>query len=287
MKITPKELYTETKIFVKELVQDLSFSPKLAVIVVGNNAASAVYVRNKKRDCEECNILFEEYSYSEEVAEAELMKKIEELNADESVNGILVQLPLPPHINEDKVLQSIEPTKDVDGFHVVNAGKLALGLSCTYPCTPLGIIRFLAANDIELSGKNCVIIGRSNIVGKPMAQLLLQQDATITICHSKTKNLIEHTKAADIIICAVGRPNFLGADMIKDGAVVIDVGINKTSNGKLCGDVKYDEVKEKASLVTPVPGGAGLLTRSSLLLNIATVAVKGDFKKNIAKINSI
>ncbi len=251
---------------IKKNVADGNRAPKLAVILIGENPASQVYVRNKIKDCEEIGIVSLPYIMPENTSEESLISIVEELNQDETVDGILVQLPLPKHIDERKVIETIDPKKDVDAFHPSNVGKITLGLDGFAPCTPQGVMRLLEEYNIEISGKNCVVIGRSNIVGKPMALLLLAKNGTVCICHSKTKDLAYHTKTADIIVVAVGKPNVLTADMIKDGAVVVDVGMNRV-DGKLLGDVDFENCKEKASYITPVPGGVGPMTRAMLLEN--------------------
>ena len=238
----------------------------LAVIQVGNDPASSVYVRNKKRACEYIGIRSLSYELPEETTEAELMELIEKLNEDKTVNGILVQLPVPKHIDPDKIIQTISPEKDVDGFHPQNVGKLVIGEEGFVSCTPAGVIELLKRSGIAIFGKNCVV-GRSNIVGKPMALLMLRENATVTIAHSKTENLKELCKTADILIVAIGKPQFITADYVKEGAVVIDVGIHRDENNKLCGDVRYDEVAEKASAITPVPGGVGPMTIAMLMRN--------------------
>lgn len=239
----------------------------LAVIIVGNDPASRVYVNNKKKACAEVGIESFEYALSEDTTQDELLALIEKLNHDDRVDGILCQLPLPKHLNADAVIDSISPDKDVDGFHAVNVGRLSLNKQGMRPCTPAGVMRMLQSKGIEVEGKHCVVIGRSNIVGKPVAVMLINAGATVTVCNSKTKNLSEITRQADILIAAVGRPGFVTADMVKDGAVVIDVGINRDENGKLCGDVDFDTVKEKASYITPVPGGVGPMTIAELIEN--------------------
>ncbi len=244
----------------------------LAVIQVGNNSASTVYVNNKKKGCEYIGIGSLSYELPEETTEEELLDLIAQLNEREDVNGILVQLPLPSHIDEDRVIQAIDPKKDVDGFHPQSVGALCIGQPGFVSCTPAGIIQLLKRSGIEMAGKECVILGRSNIVGKPMSLLMLRENATVTIAHSRTANLKEVTSRADILIVAVGRPKMVTADYVKDGAVVIDVGINRDENGKLCGDVDFDDVAPKCSAITPVPGGVGPMTIAMLLYNcIASV----------------
>lgn len=239
----------------------------LAVVKVGNDPASAVYVRNKEKACEYVGITSRTLALLEETTEEELLKVVKELNEDKAVNGILVQLPLPKHIDESKVLLAIDSNKDVDGFHPVNVGKMVIGEETFLPCTPAGIIEMLKRTDIEISGKECVVIGRSNIVGKPMSMLMLKENATVTIAHSRTKDLKEVTKRADILIAAIGKAKFVTADYVKEGAVIIDVGMDRDENGKLCGDVDFDSVSQVASAITPVPGGVGPMTVTMLLVN--------------------
>ena len=244
----------------------------LAVVQVGSDPASNVYVRNKKRACEECGIKSLSYELPEETSEEELLALIAELNADQTVNGILVQLPLPEHIDENKVIQAIDAKKDVDGFHPVNAGALSTGQKGFVPCTPAGIIELLKRSHITISGKECVVVGRSNIVGKPAALLLLRENGTVTVCHSRTADLKEVTRRADILVVAIGRPKFITADHVKEGAAVIDVGIHRNENGKLCGDVDFEDAAPKCSAITPVPGGVGPMTIAMLMSNcIASV----------------
>lgn len=245
----------------------------LAVILVGNDAASQIYVANKKRACEQLGIISKEYLLPETATQDELLQLIEKLNADSTVNGILCQLPLPKGLDEKAVISAIDPIKDVDAFHPVNVGKIMIGDYDFLPCTPAGVMEMLAYYKIDISGKNCVVIGRSNIVGKPMAMLLLHKNGTVTICHSKTENLAETTSKADILVAAVGKAKFVTADMVKDGAVVIDVGMNR-ENGKLCGDVDFETVSAKASYITPVPGGVGPMTIALLMQNTLTAAKK-------------
>ncbi|MCI8380317.1 MAG: bifunctional methylenetetrahydrofolate dehydrogenase/methenyltetrahydrofolate cyclohydrolase FolD [Lachnospiraceae bacterium] len=244
----------------------------LAVVQVGSDPASGVYVRNKKRACEACGIRSLSYELPEETCEVELLELIEKLNRDEAVNGILVQLPLPGQIDEKKVIQAIDAKKDVDGFHPMNAGALCTGERGFVSCTPAGIIQLLKRSRIAIAGKECVVIGRSNIVGKPAALLLLAENGTVTVCHSRTADLKEVTKRADILVVAVGKPKFITAEYVKEGAVVIDVGIHRKENGKLCGDVDFDSVAPKCSAITPVPGGVGPMTIAMLMSNcIASV----------------
>ncbi len=253
------------------------YVPGLTVIIVGENPASVVYVRNKKKACLDVGMNSEVIEMPENTTEAELLACIDKLNADECVHGILVQLPLPSHINEEAVINRITPDKDVDAFHPINVGKVMTGNFSFVPCTPAGVMEMLKYKNIDIAGKHCVIIGRSNIVGKPQAMLMLKENATVTICHSKTKNLSEVTRSADIIVAAVGRAKFVGADMVKEGAVVVDVGINRMDDGKLCGDVDYEAVEPIASYITPVPGGVGPMTITMLLKNTLTAA------ENLAK----
>ena len=244
----------------------------LAVIIVGNDPASRTYVNNKKKACEATGIISEEYALPEDTTMEELLALIKELNAKKSINGILCQLPLPKHLDEKAVIENIDPIKDVDAFHAVNTGHIMIGDYSFLPCTPAGIMEMLKYYNIEIEGKECVVIGRSNIVGKPMAMLLLQKNGTVTICHSRTKNLKEVTSRADILVAAVGVPYFVTADMVKDGAVVIDVGMDRNKEGKLCGDVDFAEVEKKASYITPVPGGVGPMTIATLMKNTVTAA---------------
>lgn len=245
-------------------------NPGLAVILVGEDSASKIYVKNKKRCCDELGIFSEEFYFPEDTSEKEIIDLIEKLNQDKKINGILVQLPLPSHINQKNITESILPEKDVDAFHSSTIGNLLTNHTKLLPCTPAGIIEIFHRENISLVGKHCVIIGRSNIVGKPLAFMLINEDATVTICHSKTKNLSEICKNADIIICAVGKAKFLNRNMIKKGAVIIDVGINRDENGKICGDVDFDDVKNIASAITPVPGGVGPMTIAMLMKNTIT-----------------
>jgi methylenetetrahydrofolate dehydrogenase (NADP+)/methenyltetrahydrofolate cyclohydrolase len=244
----------------------------LAVIQVGNDPASSVYVGNKKKACEYIGIKSLAYELPENTTESELIELIEKLNADDSVNGILVQLPVPAHINEEKIINTISPAKDVDGFHPASVGALSIGQKGFVSCTPAGIIQLLKRSGVEIEGKNCVVIGRSNIVGKPMAMLLLRENGTVTVCHSRTKDLKEVCRRADILVVAIGRPKMIDADYVKDGAVVIDVGIHRMENGKLCGDVDYASVEPVASAITPVPGGVGPMTIAMLMNNCVETA---------------
>lgn len=246
---------------------------KLAVIIVGDDPASRVYVNNKKTACEYCGILSEEYALSSDTTEAELLALIQKLNDDTSLSGILCQLPLPKHINEEAVINAIAPNKDVDAFHPVNVGKIMVGNYDFLPCTPAGVMELIHESGIETDGKDCVVVGRSNIVGKPLSMMLLHENGTVTICHSHTADLAAKTKNADILIAAVGIPNFIKGDMVKQGAVVIDVGINRLENGKLCGDVEFASTEAVAGAITPVPGGVGPMTIAMLMKNTAKAAV--------------
>lgn len=270
-----KALSLKLKEQMKQRIEQLKqqgINPKLVVVLVGDNSASQVYVRNKHKSCGEVGIESEVITMPEQTTQQELLEVVERLNQDETVDGILVQLPLPKQIDEKTVLRSILPEKDVDGFHPVNVGLLSIGDECFAPATPSGIIAMSQEYGINIAGKNCVVIGRSNIVGKPMAALLLKNNATVTICHSKTEDLASYTRRADVVIVATGRRHTLTADMVKEGAVVVDVGMNRNEQGKLCGDVDYEEVKEKASFITPVPGGVGPMTITELLENTIQAA---------------
>lgn len=249
-------------------------TPGLAVIIVGEDPASKVYVANKEKACEQMGFASFKYALPENTTQEELIALIEELNIKKEVSGILCQLPLPKHLNEELVINTIVPEKDVDAFHPQNVGKIMIGEFDFLPCTPAGVMEMLKYENIDITGKECVIIGRSNIVGKPMSMLLLHKNGTVTVCHSRTKNLAEVTRRADILVAAVGRANFVTADMVKEGAVVIDVGINRLENGKLCGDVNFAEVEPKASYITPVPGGVGPMTIATLMKNTLTAAKK-------------
>ena len=242
--------------------------PCLAVVMVGDDPASAVYVRNKQKACEEVGILSVTHHLDKDTTQEGLIRLVQDLNGDQNITGILVQLPLPSHINEKEVLLAIDPDKDVDGFHPMNVGRLSTGEDGFVSCTPAGIIALLKRYEIVIEGKECVIIGRSNIVGKPMVQLMLQENATVTVCHSRTQDLARVCARADILIAAIGKPKFVTADFVKEGAVVIDVGINRDAEGKLCGDVDFEAVRDKASFITPVPGGVGPMTIAMLLTNV-------------------
>lgn len=262
----------ELAVKAKAYVEKTGRKPCLAVMIVGDDPASQVYVRNKEKACEEIGYRSIILRHPANETEANLIMGIEGLNHNPDVHGILVQLPLPKHINEEKILSAINPNKDVDAFHPINVGKIMIGDYNFLPCTPAGIMELLKRSNIEVAGKECVIIGRSNIVGKPMSMLLLQANGTVTICHSKTKDLKEVCKRADILVSAIGKPKFITADYIKPGAVVIDVGINRDENGKLCGDVNFAEVEPIASAITPVPGGVGPMTIAILMQNTLTAA---------------
>lgn len=276
-----KEVSARIKAELKTEVENLKkegINPGLAVIIVGEDPASQVYVRNKERACEECGIYSEKYALPAETTQEELLKLIDELNNKSSISGILVQLPVPKHIDEKTIINAIAPNKDVDAFHPVNVGKIMVGNYDFVPCTPAGVMELIKESGIDVSGKECVIVGRSNIVGKPQAMLLLHQNGTVTICHSKTKNLAEKTKNADILVAAVGIPNFIKGDMIKKGAVVIDVGINRLENKKLCGDVEFESAEKVAGAITPVPGGVGPITIAMLMKNTVKAAILNKSK---------
>ncbi len=261
-----------------EVLKNQGIEIGLAVVIVGNNSASRVYVNNKKKACEEVGFTSYEYALPEETTEAELLELVEKLNNDDKVNGILVQLPLPKQINENAIINAIRPEKDVDAFHPENVGHIMIGDFSFLPCTPAGVMELIAETGVDVCGKNCVVIGRSNIVGKPMAMLLLHKNGTVTICHSRTKNLAEICSKADILVAAVGKAGFVTPDMVKEGAVVIDVGMNRNSEGKLCGDVDYAACFDKAGYITPVPGGVGPMTIAMLMRNTLTAA---KIKNNI------
>lgn len=250
-----------------EALKAKGITPGLAVVIVGDDPASRVYVNNKKKDCAQVGIYSEEYALPGSVSQSELIALVEKLNNKKDINGILVQLPLPKPLDEKVVINSISAQKDVDAFHPVNVGRIMIGDYDFLPCTPAGIMELIGDAGIEVEGRECVVIGRSNIVGKPMSMLLLHKNGTVTICHSHTKNLKEKALKADILVAAVGRPHFVTADMVKEGAVVIDVGMDRLPDGKLCGDVDFDSVSKKASYITPVPGGVGPMTRAMLLKN--------------------
>ena len=257
--------------------------PKLAVIVIGDNAASKVYVRNKNKACQEIGIEYEEYFLKSEITQEKLIELIEDLNNRKDINGILLQSPIPNHLDINEAFRKISPEKDVDGFHPANVGKLILNQDTFVSCTPYGIMKLFAEYNIDLNGKHVVILGRSNIVGKPLIACCLNRNATVTVCHSKTENLEEHTKKADILIVAIGKANFVKKEMIKDGAVIIDVGINRTDEGKLTGDVDFENIKDVAGYITPVPGGVGPMTVAMLMNNVIK-ATRLQNKKRLIKV---
>lgn len=270
-----KELAKNIRANLKEEVEELKkkgIYPKLAVIMVGDDKASAVYVRNKSKACNEIGVEYEEFLLKADTTMDELLGLIKKLNEDEKIDGILLQSPIPRHLDINEAFMAIDPKKDVDGFHPVNVGKLSLNQDCFVSCTPYGIIKMLETYNVPIEGARAVIIGRSNIVGKPLIQCLLNKNATVTICHSKTKNLEEVTKQADILIAAIGKPEFVTGNMVKEGTAVIDVGINRTEDGKLVGDVNFEEVSKKASYITPVPGGVGPMTIAMLMTNVVKAA---------------
>ena len=255
-----------------ELLKEKGINPKLAVIMVGNDPGSTVYVRNKSKACEKVGIEFEEFLFDEKTEEKELLDLIDKLNEDDSIHGILLQCPVPKHIDVNKAFRRISPNKDVDGFNPINVGNLTIGEDAFISCTPYGVVKMFEEYNIETEGKRAVILGRSNIVGKPMIQCMLNKNSTVTVCHSRTQNIGEVIKEADIVIAAIGKPNFVKADMVKDGAVVIDVGINRLDDGTITGDVDYENVAPKASYITPVPGGVGPMTIAMLLNNVVKAA---------------
>ena len=262
-----QKIRSNLKIECDEL-KEKGIKPKLAVIMVGNDSASKIYVKNKSKACEDVGIDFEEFLLGEETTQEELENLIEKLNQNSKIHGILLQSPIPKNLDVNRAFEKISPNKDVDGFNSVNVGKLALNQDTFVSCTPFGIMKMFEEYNINLTGKNVVIIGRSNIVGKPLIQCTLNKNATVTICHSKTKDLAEHTKKADVVIAAIGKPQFITADMIKEGAIVIDVGINRTEEGKVVGDVDFENAEKKASYITPVPGGVGPMTIAMLMNNV-------------------
>ena len=272
-KALAKKVREELKIEVDELKKKGVF-PKLAVIMVGEDPSSKIYVRNKSKACDEVGIEFEEYLLDSSIKMEELLELIEKLNNREDITGILLQSPIPKHLDIDLAFRSIKPEKDVDGFNPINVGKLSLGQDCFISCTPFGVMKMLEEYNIDIEGKHAVIIGRSNIVGKPMIQCLLSKNATVTVCHSRTKDLPEITRQADILVCAIGKPKFVTEDMVKEGAVVIDVGINRNEEGKVCGDTDFKNIEEKVSFITPVPGGVGPMTIAMLMNNIVKASKK-------------
>jgi len=270
-KMVSARIKSELKAEVDKL-QEKGIRPGLAVVIVGNDPASRVYVNSKKKACAEIGIYSEEYALPEETTQQELLELVNELNRRDNIHGILVQLPLPKHLDEEEVINTISPSKDVDAFHPLNVGKIMIGNFDFLPCTPAGIMELIKESGVPVEGKECVVVGRSNIVGKPQAMLLLHQHGTVTICHSRTKNLKEVCRRADILVAAVGKPELITADMVKPGAVVIDVGMNRLDNGKLVGDVDFKNVSEIASAITPVPGGVGPMTIAMLMRNTVTAA---------------
>ncbi|MBR3133274.1 MAG: bifunctional methylenetetrahydrofolate dehydrogenase/methenyltetrahydrofolate cyclohydrolase FolD [Clostridia bacterium] len=270
-KQTAKKIREGLKVEVEELKKQ-GILPKLAVIMVGDNPASKIYVRNKSKACEDCGIDFEEYLLDDNITQEKLLDLIDSLNNKKDIHGILLQSPIPDNLDINEAFQKIDPMKDVDGFNPVNVGKLSIGQDSFISCTPLGVIKLLEEYNVELEGKNAVVLGRSNIVGKPMVQCLLNKNATVTVCHSRTKNISEITKQADIIVSAIGKTEFLKADMVKDGVVVVDVGINRTEDGKIKGDVDFENVSKKASFISPVPGGVGPMTIAMLMNNVVKAA---------------
>jgi len=270
--IDGKKISADVRREIKEKTALMDKKPGLAVVIVGEDPASKVYVKNKRKACAEVGFYSELYELEESTSEEELLALVEKLNRDPAINGILVQLPLPKHLDADVVIRAIDPEKDVDAFHAENVGHIMLGSPVFLPCTPAGIMEMLKRSDIDISGKECVVVGRSNIVGKPMAMLLLSANGTVTICHSRTHDLAEVTRRADILVVAIGKADFITGDMIKEGAVVIDVGMNRNSEGKLTGDVDFVSAEKKASYITPVPGGVGPMTITMLLLNTLTAA---------------
>ena len=270
--INGKEISASIRAEIKAETEKMSVRPGLAVILVGSDPASQVYVRNKNKACEEVGFYSEMYTLPEETSMEELLGLIDQLNDSPQIHGILVQLPLPKHLDEEKVILAISPEKDVDAFHPVNVGKIMIGNHSFLPCTPAGVMELLSRSGIDVSGKECVVIGRSNIVGKPQAMLLLHANGTVTVCHSRTKDLSKVCARADILVSAIGKAKFVTPDMVKEGAVVIDVGINRDENGKLCGDVDFDSVAPKTSFITPVPGGVGPMTITMLMKNTLTAA---------------
>ena len=277
IRIDGKETSRKVRAEIAKKVEDLKAQGKitgLAVVIVGENPASQVYVRNKAKACDEVGMYSEVHALPEATTEEELLALVERLNHEDKIDGILVQLPLPKHINEERVILAIDPNKDVDAFHPVNTGKIMIGNYEFLPCTPAGVMTLLKEYNIEVEGKECVVVGRSNIVGKPQALLLLQKNGTVTVCHSRTKNLADITRRADILVVAIGKAEFITGDMIKEGAVVIDVGMNRKADGKLCGDVEFSSAEAKASYITPVPGGVGPMTITTLLQNTLVASEK-------------
>lgn len=284
--INGKEIGGKIRETIQQEVNDLKsegITPGLAVILVGDDSASHTYVANKQKACSELGIYSRLIQFEAEISEDTLLSQIEQLNTDSAIDGILVQLPLPKHINEQKIIDAISPYKDVDGFHPINVGKMLIGEYSFQPCTPSGIMKLLEYSNVDVAGKHAVVVGRSNIVGIPMGQLLLKKDATVTYCHSKTQDLSAITRQADILVVATGRAKLIGKEDVKDGAVVIDVGMNRDIHGKLCGDVDFDEVFEKVSAITPVPGGVGPMTITMLLYNTLQSAKKKSSRQPLVK----
>lgn len=279
-KATAEAIKAEIAEEVKSIMAAGGKQPHLAAVLVGHDGGSETYVKNKVLACEKCGFKSTLIRYEDDITEDELLACVDRLNNDDDVDGFIVQLPLPRHIDEQKIIEAIDYRKDVDGFHPINVGRMSIGLPCFVSATPLGIVTLLKRYNIETAGKKCVVLGRSNIVGKPMSMLLLHRSGTVTVCHSKTKNLKEICQNADILVAAVGRPNFVTGDMVKEGAVVIDVGINRMEDGKLCGDVNFAEAEKKASYITPVPGGVGPMTIAMLMKNTLTAAM---IKNNITE----
>lgn len=268
------EVREEIACRVAQIKAEQGCTPGLAVIIVGNDPASQVYVRNKKRACEQVGFYSEVYELPEMTSQEELCTLVDQLNKDSKIHGILVQLPLPRHLDENEILLRIKPEKDVDAFHPYNVGKIMIGNYDLLPCTPAGVMVLLEKSGVDVSGKRCVVVGRSNIVGKPMAMLLMQANGTVTVCHSRTQGLADICREADVLVVSMGKPEFITGDMVKDGAVVVDVGINRLADGRLVGDVNFAEVEPKASYITPVPGGVGPMTITMLLQNTLTAAQK-------------
>lgn len=282
--LSGKEVSARVKSELKTEVETLAAKgtmPGLAVVIVGDDSASKVYVANKEKACAELGMYSEKYALPAETTEEELLSLIERLNNDDNIHGILVQLPLPKHLDDKTIINNIRPEKDVDAFHPTNVGRIMIGDFDFVPCTPAGIMELIHESGVEVEGKECVVIGRSNIVGKPMSMLLLHENGTVTVCHSRTKDLKEQTKRADILVAAVGIPKFVKADMVKEGAVVIDVGMDRDENGKLCGDVDFDSVEPVAGAITPVPGGVGPMTIAMLMRNTVTAAKREHEKKGL------
>ncbi len=277
-KLVSAEVREELKAQTQELFEKYGIRPRLAVIIVGDDPASKVYVNNKEKGCADVGFYSEVYRLPEQTTQEELLALVDKLNKDDKIHGILCQLPLPKHLDENAVILAINPEKDVDAFHPVNVGRIMIGDYSFLPCTPAGVMRLIESTGVDVTGKECVVIGRSNIVGKPQAMLLLHKNATVTICHSRTKNLAEVTRRADILVVAIGKADFVTGDMVKEGAIVIDVGMNRKADGKLTGDVDFASVEPKASFITPVPGGVGPMTISMLLTNTMTAAKNAIIK---------